>query len=71
MGAGEQALKSGGEEEGGGLDGGMDQEPFKANVSPKWKQHRDKGKPRKRRLTRVQADGAGAGRRRPHPSTPQ
>lgn len=55
-----KALKSRNEEEGGVADRGVDQEPFRAEISWEQKQDRDKGKPRKWRLTRVKADGAGA-----------
>lgn len=58
------ALRSGGKEE-GGVDRGVDQQPFRADISPEWKHDRDKDKPRKWRLTTVKADGAGAGDRGP------
>lgn len=58
------ALRSGGKEE-GGVDRGVDQQPFRADISPEWKHDRDKDKPRKWRLTTVKADGAGAGGRGP------
>ena len=45
------------------MDGGVDQELFRAYSSPEWKRDRDKGKARKWRLTKVKADGAGAGDR--------
>lgn len=45
------------------MDRGVDQEPFGAYSSLGRKRGRDKGKARKWRLTRVKADGAGAGDR--------
>lgn len=38
---GASALRSGGEEEGGGMDRGVDQEPFRAGISLEQKQDRE------------------------------